>query len=122
MDNVVEAQRTRRASQRVIFQKEALAIFDGKPQVNVKTFDINATGIGVSSPVHSPTNSSCWLRLKVPTSPESDQVFIIQTKVIYSVYSKDSHAFKTGLMFINPDPALVGLINGIIQRKSIPED
>lgn len=117
MNAATQTPTSRRNNERVIFNKTALAIFDGEPQALVKTIDISVSGIGVHSPVQGLPKSTCWVRLKIPVSHHQNKVFDVKTTVIYSVYSKDKHNFKTGLVFVNPPAPLIELIKKIIHSK-----
>ncbi len=118
MNTAVKAKNSSRQSDRIIFCKTAFAIFDGEPQAIVKTTDISVSGVGLSSPVQGLPKTTCWVRLKIPESHHSNKLFDVKTTVIFSVYSKDNHAFRTGLQFQNPPPLLVDMIEQIISNKA----
>lgn len=118
MSTAVQAKQNSRADERIIFVKPAFAIFVGEPQATVKTTDLSVSGVGISSPVQGLPKSTCWVRLKVPESHQTNKIFDVKTQVVYSIYSKDIHAFRTGLRFINPQPLLIDMINKLISEKN----
>jgi len=118
MSTGFKSKQTKRSGDRIIFVKPAIAIFDGEPQAEVKTTDLSMTTVGISSPIQGFPKSTCWVRLQIPETYQSNKVFDVKTQVVYSVYSKDIHAFKTGLRFINPQPQLTDLIKKMISEKN----
>lgn len=118
MNAAVKTESSRRQDERIIFCKSALAIFDGEPQAIVKTTDISSSGVGITSPVQGLPKSSCWVRLKIPETYQTNKVFDVKTKVVFSVYSKDKLAFRTGLQFVNPPPLLLEMIKQLIRDKA----
>lgn len=118
MNAALQAQQSRRQDERIIFCKTALAIFDGEPQAIVSTTDLSVSGVGISSPVQGLPKSTCWVRLKVPDSHHTNKIFDVKTTVVYSIYSKDKRAFRTGLQFVKPQPLLIEMIKSMIAEKN----
>ncbi len=118
MSTAVQVKQNSRTDERIIFVKSALAIFDGEPQTSVKTTDLSVSGVGISSPVQGLPKSICWVRLKMPESHLTNKVFDVKTQVIYSIYSKEIRAFRTGLRFINPQPMLIEMITKLVSEKN----
>lgn len=118
MSTAIQTKNGNRVDDRIIFVKSAFAIFEGEPQATVKTTDLSVSGVGISSPVQGLPKSICWVRLKMPQCHQTNKVFDVKTQVIYSIYSKDIRAFKTGLRFVNPQPLLVDMIKKLITEKN----
>ncbi len=118
MSTAVQTKQNSRTNERIIFVKPAFAIFEGEPQATVKTTDLSVSGVGISSPVQGLPKSTCWVRLKMPESHQTNKIFDVKAQVIYSIYSKEIRAFRTGLRFINPQPRLVEMIEKLISEKN----
>ncbi len=104
------ASKNKRVHERKALHKKGYAIYDRHPQVDINTFDISVNGVGFTSPIKPDLQSNCWVRLKVPVSPERDQVFDVKAVVKYCIYSNYRNGFNVGVQFLNATPELEALI------------
>lgn len=103
----------KRVDIRKSFSKSGLVIFNEAPQTTMETLNISVSGVSIVSPIHPQIKSICWVRLKIPVTPEKDQTFDVKATVSHSIFCNAKGGFQVGLLFSNPPAAMVKLINQI---------
>jgi c-di-GMP-binding flagellar brake protein YcgR len=91
----------RRVHERKLLRVAAQVIVPGRPEVEVRTWDISAGGIAVVAAVNPPVGLKFKLRVRLPVRPAGTAALESQVEVMHSVLIKSEGGFKVGLRFVD---------------------
>ena len=88
----------------------------GKPEMEVRSFDIAMAGIGLVSEFNSRSSTPCYLAFSLPLSNRNYHRVQVSGVVAYSTYSSQRKGFATGIQFESVSAELSAALSAYMRK------
>jgi c-di-GMP-binding flagellar brake protein YcgR len=107
----------RRHQERWPLRTTATLLLPGGRTVEVRTFDISTTGVGIIAPVSPKIGTRLSVRVPVPQRPKGMVPFEAPVEVAHVMLSSGEGGFKVGMRYITIDPDALELITRFVSGR-----